>query len=255
MLGSLSSQWSSTPHGLTRTTDSYSGNYAGVVSMWYNGAPACLSLGICEVSAFNQIYCKVPVDQTLYGVSGQYKYYRDLILETDIVNKYTELHIQTFRFNLQNDLELITNDSLIFNGDNNYTPFYLGITDTSEPADFISVWFESRPYEMPGFTYCSFAHMLYIDDVQFHYEPLGIEANSHSNIVRVYPNPANEVVFLDYNIGLIVKSIFLYDVSGKMINEYPPDQKKLDISDVATGYYLLRVNTNEGLIFKKILID
>ena len=73
--------------------------------------------------------------------------------------------------------------------------------------------------------------------------------------VTVFPNPTTD--FLNINIPNLydVESIILYDVSGKEIFNIPNRVRSLDISDLSSGTYLLKVKTLQGEVAKKILKD
>ena len=71
--------------------------------------------------------------------------------------------------------------------------------------------------------------------------------------VKVVPNPAKGQINLISTENLSVIKIQLYDSSGKLIKTYPKEMKILDIHDIQTGQYVLKLTTKETVISKKIL--
>ncbi|GGG63183.1 T9SS-dependent choice-of-anchor J family protein [Epilithonimonas arachidiradicis] len=61
------------------------------------------------------------------------------------------------------------------------------------------------------------------------------------NTVKIYPNPAKNVV----NIGtdLAVKSIELFSMTGQLLKTFSKDSKQINVGDLKAGNYLLRVKS------------
>jgi hypothetical protein len=80
--------------------------------------------------------------------------------------------------------------------------------------------------------------------------------DNEMNIARVYPNPANDVVYIEL-INDKAVSIYLYDMLGKLIlNEKHNDSLiKIDVSQLNGTYILKVVNENKQSIFRLTIID
>jgi PKD repeat protein len=76
------------------------------------------------------------------------------------------------------------------------------------------------------------------------------------NIARVYPNPANDVVYIEL-INDKAVSIYIYDMLGKLkLNEKHDDSLiKIDVSQLNGTYILKVVNENKQSIFRLTIID
>ena len=76
------------------------------------------------------------------------------------------------------------------------------------------------------------------------------------NIARVYPNPANDIVYIEL-LNDKTASIYLYDMLGKLIlnEKHDNSQIKLDVSQLNGTYILKVVNDNKQSIFKLTIID
>jgi len=70
--------------------------------------------------------------------------------------------------------------------------------------------------------------------------------------VAVYPNPANEVIYLNTPATLEVANVVLYDILGKNTG-VTLNNGAINISSLARGVYMLNIETNHGSITKKIM--
>jgi hypothetical protein len=80
-------------------------------------------------------------------------------------------------------------------------------------------------------------------------------SNESENLtpVRLLPNPATNQVIISSHLSM--QTIILYDVFGNKIVELKPNSEKviLDISNYATGIYLVEIEINSESIFKKLI--
>jgi Secretion system C-terminal sorting domain len=81
---------------------------------------------------------------------------------------------------------------------------------------------------------------------------LSTNDNILSDKFKVYPNPANNLINLDSEIE--INSIEIIDIFGRIIKEKSINSKSinLDISDLSAGNYLLKINSLNGVLTKKI---
>lgn len=93
-------------------------------------------------------------------------------------------------------------------------------------------------------------------------DTLGIEDNSIDSVVKMFPNPANDVLNLNLNnnySGTITLNI--YDISGKLIYNNPVEKtktnfnKKIDVSQFTNGLYILNIKTEKSNISKQFIIS
>jgi len=58
---------------------------------------------------------------------------------------------------------------------------------------------------------------------------------------RIYPNPAQEILFFDIPLGWIPQRIGVFDLTGKMIRSYNYEQKNnIDVSGLVSGVYIIK---------------
>ena len=94
-----------------------------------------------------------------------------------------------------------------------------------------------------------------------HYEvqPSNSLPYSPNNYVKpcfnVYPNPAKQVLNLDTKTSINVTSINIYNSLGQMIIVIPNAESvsTIDVSDLKTGTYFIKVNTDKGTANTKFI--
>lgn len=90
-------------------------------------------------------------------------------------------------------------------------------------------------------------------------ESSGIDESLTQYLLRIYPNPANNYVFLDF--GFEIKgecTVELLDIRGKrihkeLLNSYQTENFFVDISDFQDGMYLLVIKNDNFVITEKII--
>jgi Leucine-rich repeat (LRR) protein len=80
------------------------------------------------------------------------------------------------------------------------------------------------------------------------FKTLGTPDFEFSNYFSVYPNPVNEILNISLKNSIEVQSIAVYDILGQLIIAVPNAQtvSKVDVSRLATGNYIVKMNTDKG---------
>ena len=73
---------------------------------------------------------------------------------------------------------------------------------------------------------------------------IGIQEHFDHEGLKFYPNPANEIVFLDKRIGN--QEIRVFDLSGRLVKEVSAEANQFSVSDLVPGIYLLYLSGNEN---------
>lgn len=245
--------WSAIPYGLMRTTDSYAGTYAAIVHMWYNGAKGVLAFG--SKADVIQNVPKVHLPSKLFGVSGYYKYKRDVLVSTDSINKGTYLNIVTYKKDNSGNLLELTRDMHAFSLTDVYKPFALSISypNNNTVPDSLSIWFDSRTNNS-GTTACELAHFLYLDDLKFHFDALSTNNEVLQPKITIFPNPSREIINIVHDTDADIVNIQLLDIKGRKIKNFHKN-KQLNINDLPTGIYLLNIETKQGIYTEKVVIE
>jgi len=74
--------------------------------------------------------------------------------------------------------------------------------------------------------------------------------------LNIYPNPATTMVTITNNENMFVKEVAVYDVAGKLIttqNYNNETEIQLNVENLASGTYMLHLQTNEGTAVKKLI--
>jgi hypothetical protein len=79
------------------------------------------------------------------------------------------------------------------------------------------------------------------------------------NSVNVYPNPAKDVVMIDVaDYAASITGVSLYNIQGQEVygvRNYNGDKLlKIDVNELAEGFYFLHIHSTQGTLTKKILI-
>lgn len=94
--------------------------------------------------------------------------------------------------------------------------------------------------------------LLYLDSIQIRTEdPLSLDGIiSDQKQLSIYPNPTNNIVNVK---GIEYNSISITSIDGATIFNSPQPISKISLNDVPSGMYLVHINTNQGVLRKKIV--
>ena len=127
-----------------------------------------------------------------------------------------------------------TDNTLIEQGDYYYRlyAYYRDMDCTSSPAN--------RKYYPNEF------------ELHAYYSPTDIDENV--DLVKVYPNPTKDKVTIEVE-GMT--QVMVYNTMGQCViqSEVAGSQTSIDLQEVTTGLYMLRVVTGEGTISKRIVVE
>lgn len=73
------------------------------------------------------------------------------------------------------------------------------------------------------------------------------------NNFSIYPNPANNVVTVSKNNTAEISSINITDINGRIVKEVVNGLTTINVSDLNTGVYFLKVISNEGVGTTKLI--
>ena len=81
---------------------------------------------------------------------------------------------------------------------------------------------------------------------------LSVEEFSLENSVSIYPNPTNDIITVDVANAINVNSLEIFNIVGKRVMK-TNTAGTVDLSDLNAGVYMLRVQTDEGVVTKKVI--
>jgi cytochrome c len=76
--------------------------------------------------------------------------------------------------------------------------------------------------------------------------------------IKVYPNPFKDGLVLEVNEGMEIKSVSLYSLDGKKLQEWGTDSHmggplEIEIKDGISGVYILSIESKEGMYYRKVV--
>ena len=75
-----------------------------------------------------------------------------------------------------------------------------------------------------------------------------------SKKITLYPNPANDRVFIVHDNGYAVESVTITDVYGQRVHDLKLGENSIDVSGLVAGMYLLRIKIEGKEVVKKVMI-
>ena len=95
--------------------------------------------------------------------------------------------------------------------------------------------------------------MLALEEIEDYQDITGIE-DKFTNNVSIYPNPAKDRLYIETESE--IEEVIVYDIYGRhQVTETPSHQEmiSIDISNLTSGIYFVKINTAEGNIVKRFV--
>ena len=95
--------------------------------------------------------------------------------------------------------------------------------------------------------------MLALEEIEDYKDITGIEDNFTNNI-SIYPNPVKDRLYIETESE--IEEVIVYDIYGRhQVTETPSHQEmiSIDISNLTSGVYFVKINTAEGNIVKRFV--
>ncbi len=94
------------------------------------------------------------------------------------------------------------------------------------------------------------------NEVSVTYDPIGIHDTQNAGIA-IYPNPLPQGQDISFNAEKEIVSTVIYDLSGRVVSQEKITRNRgvIPTAHLKEGIYLLKINTPESYVLKKILID
>ena len=80
--------------------------------------------------------------------------------------------------------------------------------------------------------------------------PSSIESVDNGELA-VFPNPVKDVLTINYDKA--IRQIDVYDVFGKLVKTFKTVSNSINLSELSSGVYMLNMQTEDGLVIKKIV--
>ena len=84
---------------------------------------------------------------------------------------------------------------------------------------------------------------------------VGLKEQQQSGaLLKVYPNPVQEQLYLEYLPNVRVSSIELYDLQGKVVQSVNQKVNSIAVNGLKTGIYFLKVISENGVSTEKVVV-
>lgn len=133
-------------------------------------------------------------------------------------------------------------------------------TDLGETWSEISPEMLSYPFtETSAFTFAEDEVSVYLNVqdlglIKYNIDLMTLSVNSEilkNNTVELYPNPTKNN--FSVNTDDAIMAVTIYNIAGQEIKKVNNPNYNIDVSDLATGVYLIKVKTSKGTITKRLL--
>lgn len=85
-------------------------------------------------------------------------------------------------------------------------------------------------------------------------DQLSVDDKLPSNAANIYPNPAKNEITISVDNQFNVQSIRLMDITGREVKNITANNiARINVSDLQSGYYMINIQTSEGLISSKLI--
>lgn len=150
----------------------------------------------------------------------------------------------TFEFNQWNDCKMIINFA------NTSIEYY--VNDTLVYTG--STWTAATKVENLAITNDNYESSAYFDEISYFDPALSTQAFD-KNSFSVYPNPSKDLVTIA-NKGVSINNIEITDINGRVVKTVKGSNVsdvQINISDLNTGVYMMKISSEQGSVTKKVI--
>jgi hypothetical protein len=86
---------------------------------------------------------------------------------------------------------------------------------------------------------------------------LSVSTNELEHSIAIYPNPNQGRIFINNSGNNILKKAIVYTTNGRKVKEFTliANQNSLNVNTLTSGLYFLKLNSENGTITKKLIIQ
>jgi hypothetical protein len=188
------------------------------------------------------------------------------ILEAENVSSPVTLVLKLDDFPEQTSWEVLNSGGTVLYSGGNYSDPGVFITETFDLGDIDCYTFKIYDTEGDGLTATGLYKLMYettifqtgkefgfMDEVEFGIGLTDMQEFTAENSILVFPNPVSGLLNIESSNPIEMQ---LYDLNGKVIlQQYISNVgQQIDVSNLPDGIYYLRLNTSNGVEFRKIVV-
>ena len=236
-VGGIVDPWvSSSGFGVSRTTDSYEGDYSLILHNWYGYAYEWMNYD--QAINYRPLY-----------LHGYYKYIASAINGLPHATMYVSLTWYNGSI-----VDTIARGAHIFDSISIYTPFTISLNYVSLfIPDSIHIYIINADRECDTSIVCNF---LYLDDIELTDFPSALQSPvSLTNLVTIYPNPASTILYLNLNADTPVQFTLFNSLGIRLMSKIIAGKNEsIDLSFYPPDvYYYKVINKNDEVDIGKII--
>lgn len=72
--------------------------------------------------------------------------------------------------------------------------------------------------------------------------------------LKIFPNPTKNTLSIENIKNIDIESISLLNTKGQLIKLFDSNNTRLDISNISSGYYILKISHKNGVFTKKLIV-
>ena len=127
------------------------------------------------------------------------------------------------------------------------------LSDASTTCDSVQVSFIANTIATPT-GYVGYSEFL-VDNISLNQPLSTMELNAQESNIHIYPKPTKDVLQIEVSDNTEIESIELFDLGGKRVKTFNNSDRNLNISDLSSGTYFLRISTTKGGLAEKVIIE
>jgi hypothetical protein len=81
------------------------------------------------------------------------------------------------------------------------------------------------------------------------------QQQNQAALLKVYPNPVQEQLYLEFIPNARITSIQLYDLQGKVVKSYHQKVNSISVNGLKNGIYFLKVISENGVNTEKVVVS
>ena len=94
----------------------------------------------------------------------------------------------------------------------------------------------------------------YLDNIRFVDQLFTGVKESETNDFTIYPNPANDEIFIDTDKGVLISEINIFNQVGQKVLHNTNPANPLDISTIGKGLYIIEIVSDEITVLEKLIV-
>ena len=105
--------------------------------------------------------------------------------------------------------------------------------------------------EAPGY-YTYYSYILKVDENG--YDAVGENAESVAKPYFCYPNPAKDIIYIEFSPDVTCRTAEIYSMDGKLVKSQASNLETIDIFGLTSGVYVMKMRMSDGSEFSERIV-